>query len=232
MLVWALVWGRVLVGFLRNLVVSSSWACRTVHFYVYNMPLIGKEAPDFCATAVMPDDSFVDLKLSDYRGKRYVVLYFYAADFTFVDASELVAFSKSNQEFEKRNAQLLAVSVDSQFSHRGWRNTAKASGGIEKVQHPMIADVSREIGFAYDMLLEDCNFACRGVVIIDKGGVVRSEMKNDLPLGRNIDECLRVLDALQHHEISGKVCPANWTPGKPDMSPSPEGVAEYMSKYT
>lgn len=194
--------------------------------------LIGKEAPDFCATAVMPDDSFVDIRLSDYRGKHYVVLYFYAADFTFVDASELVAFSKVNHEFEKRNAKLLAVSADSQFSHRGWRNTVKASGGIEKVAHPMIADVSKEIGMSYDMLLEDCHFPCRGVVIIDKGGVVRCEMKNDLPLGRNVDECIRILDALLHHENTGKVCPANWAPGKPDMSPSPEGVAEYMSKYT
>mmetsp|Transcript_70266 Transcript_70266/g.121764 ORF Transcript_70266/g.121764 Transcript_70266/m.121764 type:complete len:195 (+) Transcript_70266:98-682(+) len=192
--------------------------------------LIGREAPDFRAVACLPDDSFQELRLSDFRGRKYVVLLFYTADFTFVDASELVAFSNTHREFEKRMAQVIAVSTESQFAHRGWRNTAKASGGIEKVAYPLVSDISKQICMDYDVLGED-HLPYRGVFIIDRGGIVRFEMKNDLPLGRNVEECVRVLDALQHHEATGKVLPANWTKGKPDMTASPEGVAEYLTKY-
>jgi len=193
--------------------------------------LLGQEAPDFRATACMPDDSFQEIRLSDFRGRKYVMLIFYTADFTFVDASELVAFSKANAEFDKRNTQVLAVSCESQFAHRGWRNTAKATGGIEKVAYPMVSDPSKSVCTSYDVL-GDNHLPYRGTFIVDKGGIVRFEMKNDLALGRNVEECLRVLDALQHHEATGRVCPANWAKGKPDMTPTPEGVAEFMTKYT
>eukprot|EP00928_Gymnodinium_smaydae_P082308 TRINITY_DN65670_c0_g1_i1.p1 TRINITY_DN65670_c0_g1~~TRINITY_DN65670_c0_g1_i1.p1 ORF type:complete len:225 (+),score=43.77 TRINITY_DN65670_c0_g1_i1:88-675(+) len=192
--------------------------------------LLGREAPDFRAVACMPNDSFAELRLSDLRGKKYTVLLFYTADFTFVDASELVAFSNAINDFEKRNAQVIAISTESQFAHRGWRNTAKASGGIEKIAYPMVSDVSKQICEAYDMLGESA-MAYHGTFIIDKGGIVRFEMVNDMSIGRSTDECLRVLDALQHHEATGRVLPVNWTKGKPDMAGTPEGVAEYMSKY-
>merc|ERR1712091_471859 len=183
--------------------------------------LIGKEAPDFRATACNEDGSFVELNLSDYRGKKYVVLFFYVADFAFVDASELVSLSNRVDEFTKRDTQILAVSCESQFAHRGWRNTSKSMGGIEKVQFPMVADVSKEISQNYDVLAEN-SLPCRGVFIIDKGGVVKFEMRNAAEVGRSVDEIIRVLDAILHHESTGRVCPANWSSGKPDMVPSPE----------
>mmetsp|Transcript_57614 Transcript_57614/g.126225 ORF Transcript_57614/g.126225 Transcript_57614/m.126225 type:complete len:198 (-) Transcript_57614:79-672(-) len=194
--------------------------------------LIGREAPDFRAPACMPDDSFTDLSLSDYRGKKYVILYFYALDFMFVEASEIVAFSDRQPEFEKKDCQVLGVSVDSHYAHRTWRNMPKGNGGIEKVHHPLISDLGKEISRAYDVLFEDTHnqVACRGVFLIDKNGVVQCEVRNNLALGRNIEEVLRCVDALQHHESTGKVCPANWAVGRPDMTPTAEGVAEYMKQ--
>lgn len=192
--------------------------------------LLGKEAPDFRAVAFMPNDSFSELRLSDYRGKKYVVLLFYTADFTFVDATELVSFSNAFSQFEKRNTQIVAISTESQFAHRGWRNTPKNTGWIEKIAYPMVSDVSKQICSAYDML-GDNSLPYHGTFIIDKSGIVRFEMKNDLTIGRNVDECCRVLDALQQHENTGHCMPANWTTGKPDMAPTPEGVAKYLVKY-
>eukprot|EP00927_Polykrikos_kofoidii_P001612 TRINITY_DN10613_c0_g1_i1.p1 TRINITY_DN10613_c0_g1~~TRINITY_DN10613_c0_g1_i1.p1 ORF type:complete len:195 (-),score=31.48 TRINITY_DN10613_c0_g1_i1:82-666(-) len=191
--------------------------------------LLGREAPDFRELACMPNDSFSELKLSELRGKKYVVLLFYTADFTFVDATELVLFSNYAHDFDKRGAQIIAISTDSQYAHRGWRNTPRAGGGIEKIAYPLVSDTSKRICEAYDMLGEN-SLPYHGTFIIDKGGIVRFEMKNDLNIGRNVDECIRILDALQVHENTGRVLPANWKKGKPDMEPTPEGVADYMTR--
>jgi len=193
---------------------------------------ITQRAPNFSAMAYMPSGEFKEISLSDYAGK-YVVLYWYPLDFTFVCASELVKFSEMKPEFDKRNVQLLGISVDSQFAHKAWVKTPKFEGGLENtVFHPLVSDLKREISSMYGVLLPEGHVACRGVVLIDKGGVIQSEMRNNLPLGRNVDEVLRIVDALQHHEKHGKVMPANWVPGKPDMAPTQEGVAEYLIRNT
>ena len=195
--------------------------------------LIGKQAPSFAATACMPDDSFKEVSLKDFEGK-YVVLYFWPADFTFVCASETLDFHKKLAEFTKRGAEVLGCSIDTEHVHKAWKAVEKAKGGLgTQINHPMIADVNKEIAKNYGVLLEDAGVTVRGVVIIDKHGKVRSEMKNDLPLGRNVDEVLRVLDAVVFTDSTeGQVCPAGWTPGKPTMKPTTEGVADYLTKYT
>ncbi len=191
--------------------------------------LVTKEAPDFTATAVMGDNSFKeDFKLSDYRGK-YVVLFFYPLDFTFVCPSEILAFDHRLKEFEDRDVQVIGVSVDSHFTHLAWKKTPVDQGGIGPIRYPLVSDLSKHIAADYDVLFED-SVALRGSFLIDKDGVVRHQVVNDLPLGRNIDEMLRMVDALQFHEKHGEVCPAGWQQGKKGMEPTPEGVASYLAE--
>lgn len=191
--------------------------------------LVTKAAPDFTAQAVMPDNSIGELTLSSHRGK-YVVLFFYPLDFTFVCPSEILAFDKALGEFKKRNCEVIGVSVDSQFTHFAWKNTPVDKGGIGNIQFPLVADLSKSIARDYGVLLED-GIALRGLFLLDKDGIVRHQLVNDLPLGRSVDEALRILDALQFVEEHGEVCPANWKPGEEAMKPTAEGVAEYLSKH-
>jgi peroxiredoxin (alkyl hydroperoxide reductase subunit C) len=199
--------------------------------YGVNMSyLVTKEAPDFTAQAVMPDNSFADLKLSDYRGK-YVVLFFYPLDFTFVCPSEIIAFDKSLEKFKARHTEIIGVSVDSQFSHFAWKNTARKDGGIGPIGFPLVADLNKNISRDYGVLLDD-TVALRGLFLIDKEGVIRHSVINDLPLGRNVDEALRMVDALQYTEKHGEVCPANWKEGDEAMEPTAAGVAGYLAKHS
>jgi peroxiredoxin 2/4 len=191
--------------------------------------MITKEAPDFTATAVLADNSFKeDFKLSDYRGK-YVILFFYPLNFTFVCPSEILAFNNAVSELEKNNCQLIAVSVDSHFSHLAWKNTPVNEGGIGNIQYPLVADLDKSISREYGVLL-DAGIALRGLFLIDKEGIVRHMVINDLPLGRSVNEAIRVLHALQFTEKYGDVCPANWQQGEEAMKPTAEGVAEYLTK--
>ena len=190
--------------------------------------LVGKQAPGFTATAVMADGSIKpDFKLADYSGK-YVVLFFYPLDFTFVCPTELIAFSKRIKEFEDRDVQVLGCSIDSQFTHIAWRNTAVDEGGIGAVAYPLVADVKHEICRAYDVEFEDAGVAYRGSFLIGKDGKVHHQVVNDLPLGRNVDEMLRMIDALQFTEKYGEVCPAGWSKGEEGMKPDAAGVASYL----
>jgi peroxiredoxin (alkyl hydroperoxide reductase subunit C) len=191
--------------------------------------LVGREAPDFAAQAVMPDGSFRELKLSGFRGKN-VVLFFYPLDFTFVCPSEIIAFHNHLDEFKERSCEVLGVSVDSHFSHHAWRNTPLDKGGIGKIAYPLVADLTKSIARDYDVLTPNGAVALRGLFLIDRNGIVRHQIVNDLPLGRNVHEALRLLDALQYHEEHGEVCPANWNKGKPAMKPDAEGVATYLAK--
>ncbi len=190
--------------------------------------LVTKEAPDFTAQTVMPDNSIEELTLSSLRGK-YVVLFFYPLDFTFVCPSEIIAFDKKLDEFKSRNAEVVGVSVDSQYTHYAWRQTAPEKGGIGEIGYPLVADLSKSISTDYGVLFEGA-VALRGLFLIDKEGVVRHQLVNDLPLGRNVDEAIRVLDALQFTEEHGDVCPANWKQGEEAMKPTADGVAEYLAK--
>lgn len=193
--------------------------------------LVTKPAPDFTATAVMPDNSFKeDFTLSSFKGK-YVCLFFYPLDFTFVCPSEILAFDKKLQEFKDKNCEVIGVSVDSHFTHLAWKRTPVQEGGIGDIQYPLVADLSKKISLSYGVLLEDMGVALRGLFIIDKEGIIRHQLVNDLPLGRSVDEALRILEALQFHEKHGEVCPANWRPGEEAMKPTPEGVAEYLKKH-
>ena len=190
--------------------------------------LVGKQAPDFTATAVMADGSIKpDFKLADYQGK-YIVLFFYPLDFTFVCPTELIAFSKRIKEFEDRDVQVIGCSIDSQFTHVAWRNTPVDEGGIGAVAYPLVADVKHEICKAYDVEFEDAGVAYRGSFLIGKDGKVHHQVVNDLPLGRNVDEMLRMIDALQFTEKYGEVCPAGWSKGEEGMKPDAEGVASYL----
>ena len=173
--------------------------------------LVAKPAPDFTAQAVMPDGSFKEIKLSDYKGK-YVILFFYPLDFTFVCPTEIIAFSEKIDEFKKRNTEVLGVSIDSHFSHLAWRNTDRKKGGLGDITYPLVADLSKKITYDYGVM-HDAGIAFRGLFLIDKEGVVQHQLINNLPLGRNIDEALRMVDVLQFHEKSGEVCPANWKQG-------------------
>lgn len=191
--------------------------------------MITKEAPDFTATAVLADNTFKeDFKLSDYRG-QYVILFFYPLNFTFVCPSEILAFNNAVAEFEKNNCQLIAVSVDSHFSHLAWKNTPVNEGGIGNIQYPLVADLDKSISREFGVLL-DAGIALRGLFLIDKEGIVRHMVINDLPLGRSVNEALRVLHALQFTEKHGDVCPANWQQGEEAMKPTAAGVAEYLTK--
>ena len=193
------------------------------------MCLVTKQAPEFEAEAVMPNNSIETVSLSSYRGK-YVVVFFYPLDFTFVCPSEILAFNRQVEDFKAKDCELLGISVDSVWTHLAWKNTPVNQGGIGAVQFPLISDLSKSISTDYGVLLED-GVALRGLFLVDKEGVVRHQLVNDLPLGRNVDEALRVIDALQFHETHGEVCPANWKPGEEAMKPTPEGVADYLSKH-
>jgi peroxiredoxin (alkyl hydroperoxide reductase subunit C) len=191
--------------------------------------LVGKQAPEFTAAAVMADGSINEnFSLSDYKGK-YVVLFFYPLDFTFVCPSELIAFDHRIKEFEERGVQVIGCSIDSQFTHAAWRNTPVEKGGIGSVAYPLVADVKHEICQAYDVEFADAGVAFRGSFLIDRDGVVRHQVVNDLPLGRNIDEMLRMIDALQFTEEHGEVCPAGWHKGDKGMVPDADGVASYLA---
>ncbi len=191
--------------------------------------LVTKKAPEFKATAVLENGTFKDVSLSDYAG-QYVLLYFYPLDFTFVCPSEILAFNKKVGEFKERGVQLLGCSIDSHFSHFAWRNTPVDKGGIGEIDYPLIADVTKNIARDYGVLFNE-SVALRGLFLIDKEGVVRHSTINDLPLGRNVDEALRVIDALQYTEEHGEVCPANWKKGEDAMKPTADGVASYLSKH-
>jgi peroxiredoxin (alkyl hydroperoxide reductase subunit C) len=192
---------------------------------------VTKAAPDFTATAVMPDNTFNEkFQLSDYRGK-YVLLFFYPLDFTFVCPSEIIAFDKRLGEFKERNCEVIGASVDSHYSHWAWKNTPVEKGGIGNIQYPLVADLTKQIAREYGVLSDDA-VALRGLFLIDKEGIVRHALINDLPLGRSVDEAIRVLDALQFHEEHGDVCPANWRKGEEGMKASAEGVASYLEKHS
>ena len=193
------------------------------------MCLVPKQAPDFTTKAVLGDNSVGELTLSAYKGK-YVLLFFYPLDFTFVCPSELIAFDKKLDEFKARNCEVIGVSVDSEFTHLAWKNTPRNQGGVGMLRYPMVADITKNISRAYGVLLGDA-VALRGLFLIDRDGVVRHQIVNDLPLGRSVDEALRMLDALQHFEAHGEVCPANWRRGEAAMAPTAEGVAQYLAEH-
>ncbi len=192
------------------------------------MSLVQKPAPDFTATAVMADGQTAPLTLSSFKGK-YVVLFFYPFDFTFVCPTEILGFSNHIAEFEKRGVQVIGCSIDSPHVHRAWRSTKVEDGGIGAIKYPLVADVNKNIAREYGVLL-DGGMALRGTFLIDKAGVVRQVTVNDLPLGRSIDETLRLVDALQHTEEHGEVCPVGWTKGKTAMKPNPQGVASFLKE--
>ncbi|MBD3175747.1 MAG: redoxin domain-containing protein [Armatimonadia bacterium] len=194
--------------------------------------LVTKPAPGFTATAVMGDNEIKDVSLSDYKGK-YVVLFFYPLDWTFVCPSEIVAFDEAVAEFEKRNCVVLGCSVDSEWTHLSWKRAAKDEGGIGQIKFPLLADLDKSISRKYGVLMDDA-VALRGLFLIDKEGNVRHETINDLPLGRNVREVLRLVDALtfvDDNEAEDLVCPANWEAGQDAMTASPEGVADYLGKH-
>jgi peroxiredoxin (alkyl hydroperoxide reductase subunit C) len=191
--------------------------------------LVTKEAPNFKAQAVFANDEIKELDLSSYRGK-YVVLFFYPLDFTFVCPSEIIAFDKKLDKFKEKNAEVIGVSIDSQYSHYAWRNTSRDEGGIGKIRYPLVADLSKQISRDYGVLVND-SVALRGLFLIDKEGIVRHSLVNDLSLGRSVDEAVRVLDALQFTEEHGEVCPADWHDGDEAMKPTADGVASYLAKH-
>ena len=208
--------------------------------------LVTKPAPDFTAEAVMGDNTIKEISLADYKGKK-VVLFFYPLDFTFVCPTEIIAFDKKLAEFEKRNVQVLGCSVDSKWTHLAWKNTDVNSGGIGKINYPLIADITKSIARDYDVLMGAVDatvitdddqrettvggdITLRGSFLIDEDGVVRHELRNDEPLGRNIDDMLRMVDVLAHHQEFGDVCPAGWQKGDDAMQDNPESVASYLSK--
>ncbi|MFT4172685.1 MAG: peroxiredoxin [Rhodocyclaceae bacterium] len=191
--------------------------------------LVGKKAPDFTATAVLGNNEIKDITFSQAAKGKYAVVFFYPLDFTFVCPSELIAFDNRLDEFKKRNVEVFSVSIDSQFTHLAWKNTPVDQGGIGKVGYTMVADVKHEIAQAYDVESEG-GVAFRGSFLIDKDGIVQHQVVNNLPLGRNIDEMIRMVDALQFTEEHGEVCPAGWKRGEKGMSATSEGVAQYLSE--
>ena len=207
--------------------------------------LVGKKAPLFKAEAVVNGGEFVDdFSLAQYLGKKHVIFFFYPLDFTFVCPTEIIAFQDKISEFEKRNVAVVGCSVDSKFSHWAWLNTELKNGGIKGVKFPIVADISKTISENYGVLAGDYDYdeegkavfvgapvAYRGLFLIDKSGIVRHQLVNDLPLGRSVDEAIRMVDALQYFEENGEVCPANWHKGDKGMKATAEGVAEYLGKH-
>ncbi|HNQ59138.1 MAG TPA: peroxiredoxin [Bacteroidales bacterium] len=208
--------------------------------------LVGKKAPLFYADAVINGSQFVEkFSLEQYIGKKYVVFFFYPMDFTFVCPTEILAFQEKLKEFEDRNCAVIGCSVDSKFSHWAWLNTPKEKGGIQGVTFPLVSDFSKTISENYDVLAGYYDYdvedevstfigepvAYRGLFLIDKQGIVRHQIVNDTPLGRNVDEAIRMVDALQFYEEHGEVCPANWHKGEEGIKATKEGIAEYLSKH-
>jgi peroxiredoxin (alkyl hydroperoxide reductase subunit C) len=191
--------------------------------------LVGKKAPDFSATAVKGGQLIENYSLSGNEGK-YVLLFFYPLDFTFVCPTELHAFNEKLPEFMARNVELVAVSVDSHFSHLAWLGTPKIKGGIEGVRYTIVSDLNKTISKDYDVLVEGAGIAFRGLFLIDRKGIVRHQVVNDLPLGRSVDEALRMVDALQYFEEHGEVCPANWHKGEKSMKATQGGLEEYFGR--
>jgi peroxiredoxin (alkyl hydroperoxide reductase subunit C) len=193
--------------------------------------LVTNPAPDFSATAVLADGQIVEnFKLSENYGEKGTVVFFYPLDFTFVCPSEIIAFSHRYEEFQKRGVNVIGVSIDSQFSHFAWRETPVEKGGIGKINFPLVADITKNISRDYDVLLNDA-VALRGSFLIDANGIVRHAVVNDLPLGRNVDEMLRMIDAQQFTDEFGEVCPAGWNKGDEGMKPDADGVATYLAKH-
>lgn len=193
--------------------------------------LVGKRAPDFKAKAVLQGGVITDFTLSAFRGK-YVVLFFYPLDFTFVCPTELHSFQEQLSEFEARDAQVIACSVDSPHCHAAWLNTSKREGGIQGITYPLISDLNKCIARDYDVLVPGEGIAYRGLFLIDREGIVRHQVVNDLPLGRSVDEALRILDALIYFEGHGEVCPANWRQGKLSLQATQEGLRRYFAVHS
>ncbi|MBA3660846.1 MAG: peroxiredoxin [Gammaproteobacteria bacterium] len=192
--------------------------------------LVGRKAPDFTAAAALANGEITpNFNLHNAIAKKYGIVFFYPLDFTFVCPSELIALDKRMDEFNALNVVVMGVSIDSQFTHNAWRNTPVANGGIGPVRYPLIADVNHQICQAYGIEHPTAHVALRGAFVIDKQGIIRSQIVNDLPLGRNVDELLRLIDALEFHEKHGEVCPAGWTKGKTGIKPTTEGIAHYLS---
>ena len=195
------------------------------------MVLVTRQAPDFTSSAVLGNGEIVNnFNFKKHVNGKAAVLFFYPLDFTFVCPSELIAFDHRYEEFKKRGVEVVGVSIDSEFTHNAWRNTPTENGGIGAVKYALAADVKHEIAQAYGIEHPEASVALRASFLIDKNGVVRHQIVNDLPLGRNIDEMLRMVDALQFHEEHGEVCPAQWEKGKEGMKDSPEGVAKYLKQ--
>jgi len=191
--------------------------------------LVGKKAPDFTASTVMPNNEINDhFNLHGFIKGKIAILFFYPLDFTFVCPSEIIAFDKRFNEFKTRGVEVIGVSVDSKYSHLAWKNTEVNKGGIGQVKYPLVSDLTKSIARDYDVLMGDA-VALRGTFLIDQEGVVRHQLINDLPLGRNIDEAIRMIDALKFFQEHGEVCPAGWNQGKKGMKASTQGVAEYLS---
>jgi peroxiredoxin (alkyl hydroperoxide reductase subunit C) len=211
--------------------------------------LVGKKAPAFTADAVVNGGEFVEnFSLEQYVGKKHVLFYFYPLDFTFVCPTEIIAFERRIKDFESRNVQVVGCSVDSKFSHWAWLNTPQNDGGIQGVRYPLVADINKTIALNYGVLAGHYDYnengemiwvgnlgenavAYRGLFLIDKQGIVRHQLVNDLPLGRSIDEALRMIDALQFYETNGEVCPADWAKGKDGLRDTAEGVASYLASH-
>ncbi|XP_967356.2 peroxiredoxin-1 [Tribolium castaneum] len=189
-------------------------------------PRVQHPAPDFKGTAVI-NDGFKEIQLSDYKGK-YVVLVFYPLDFTFVCPTELIALDERYDDFKNLNAEVIGCSIDSHFSHLGWMNTKRSEGGLGKLRYPLLSDINKTIARDYDVLLEKEGIALRGLFIIDPNGILRQITVNDLPIGRSVDEALRLIEAIQFFEKNGEVCPANWKKGSKTIKPDPQGSKEYF----
>lgn len=195
-----------------------------------NVVLIGEDAPDFTAAAVMPDNSIDNsFNLKSYLGGSYGWVFFWPLDFTFVCPSEIIAHHNRLSQFNERGVKVVGVSVDSHFTHLAWKKTPQDNGGLGDVQFPIVSDMTKAISKAYGVLLPN-GVALRGSFLIDTKGKVRHQTMNDLPLGRNVDEALRIIDALQFHDEHGEVCPAGWTKGKKGMKATPEGVASFLAE--
>lgn len=192
--------------------------------------LVGRKAPDFVASAVLANGDIINqFQLSEIIKGKYALLFFYPLDFTFVCPSELIALNNRIEEFHQRDTLIIGISIDSQFSHNAWRKTPVSEGGIGEVRYPLVADVNHYICQTYGVEHPTAHVALRGTFLIDKQGIVRSQTINDLPLGRNIDEMLRLIDALQFHEKHGEVCPAGWSKGSVGIKPTEQGIADYLA---
>ncbi len=197
------------------------------------MVLVGRQAPDFTAAAVLGNGEIVEnFNFKAFTKGKKAVVFFYPLDFTFVCPSELIAFDNRFDEFKSKGVEVIGVSIDSQFSHSAWRNMTVEAGGIGQVKYPLVADVKHEICKAYDVEHPEAGVAFRGSFLIDEEGVVRHQVVNDLPLGRNINEMLRMVDALSFHQEHGEVCPAQWEKGKAGMKASSKGVADYLKEFS